>query len=124
MHTYSLICKSPGTEPVQEIQEVYKAFKLVYDKLHVDKKPCLLYWEFFPDYEVFQEQLIECWKTEQFIVQTDEGSDMLMTKDMLLREFENNFFLKGVAKQDTLRCPRFFRRMALKIMGFKVFGSW
>jgi hypothetical protein len=108
MHTYCLICKSPGTEPVQEIQEVYKAFKLVYDKLHVDKKPCLLYWEFFPDYEVFQEQLIECWKTEQFIVQTDEGSDMLMTKDMLLREFENNFFFERGSKAGHFEMPPFF----------------
>nr|POF04386.1 putative disease resistance protein [Quercus suber] len=40
--------QSPGTEPVQEMQELYKAFKLIYDKLPVDKKPCLLYWAFFP----------------------------------------------------------------------------
>ncbi|KAK7821277.1 disease resistance protein [Quercus suber] len=33
--------QSPGTEPVQEMQELYKAFKLIYDKLPVDKKPCL-----------------------------------------------------------------------------------
>ena len=46
--------QSPGTEPVQEMQELYKAFKLIYDKLPVDKKPCLLYWTFFPpDYEVY-----------------------------------------------------------------------
>ncbi|KAK7814657.1 probable disease resistance protein At5g43730 [Quercus suber] len=62
--------QSPGTEPVQEMQELYKAFRLIYDKLPVDNKPCLLYWAFFPpDYEVYQEYLIECWKAEQFIVE-------------------------------------------------------
>uniref|UniRef100_A0A7N2RCL1 NB-ARC domain-containing protein n=1 Tax=Quercus lobata TaxID=97700 RepID=A0A7N2RCL1_QUELO len=87
--------QSPGTEPVQEMQELYKAFKLIYDKLPVDEKPCLLYWAFFPpDYEVYQEYLIECWKAEQFI---DEARKLGKARDKghaIIREFEKKSMLE------------------------------
>uniref|UniRef100_A0A2N9FDV2 Uncharacterized protein n=1 Tax=Fagus sylvatica TaxID=28930 RepID=A0A2N9FDV2_FAGSY len=116
--------QSPGTEPVQEIQEVYKAFKLVYDKLHVDKKPCLLYWAIFPpDYEVYQEYLIECWKAEQFIVQARKLGDARDKGHAIIREFEKKSFLERGSKAGHFKMPIFLRRMALKIMYHEVKDS-
>ncbi|GMY32674.1 disease resistance protein UNI-like [Fagus crenata] len=116
--------QSPGTEPVQEIQEVYKAFKLVYDKLQVDKKPCLLYWAFFPpDYEVYQEYLIECWKAEQFIVEARKLGDARDKGHAIIREFEKKSFLEKGSKAGHFKMPIFLRRMALKIMYHEVKDS-
>ncbi|KAM4105833.1 hypothetical protein ACB094_04G023100 [Castanea mollissima] len=109
--------QSPDTEPVQELQEVYKAFKLIYDKLPMDKKPCLLYWAFFPpDYEVYQEYLIECWKAEQFIVEARKLGDARDKGHAIIREFEKKSLLERGRKAGHFKMPLFLRRMALKIM--------
>ena len=109
--------QSPGTEPVQEMQELYKAFKLIYDKLPVDKKPCLLYWAFFPpDYEVCQEYLIECWKAEQFIVEARKLGDARDKGHAIIREFEKKSLLERGRRAGHFKMPLFLRRMALKIM--------
>lgn len=108
--------QSPGTEPVQEMQELYKAFKLIYDKLPVDKKPCLLYWALFPpDYEVYQEYLIECWKAEQFIVEVRKLGDARDKGHAIIREFEKKSLLERGSKAGHFKMPLFLRRMALKI---------
>uniref|UniRef100_A0A2N9ERP6 Reverse transcriptase domain-containing protein n=1 Tax=Fagus sylvatica TaxID=28930 RepID=A0A2N9ERP6_FAGSY len=86
--------QSPGTEPVQEIQEVYKAFKLVYDKLHVDKKPCLL-----------------------------KLGDARDKGHAIIREFEKKSFLERGSKAGHFKMPIFLRRMALKIMYHEVKDS-
>ena len=109
--------QSPGMEPVQELQEVYKAFKLIYDKLPADKKPCLLYWAFFPpDYEVYQEYLIECWKAEQFIVEARKLGDARDKGHAIIREFEKKSLLERGRRAGHFKMPLFLRRMALKIM--------
>ena len=108
--------QSPVTEPVQEMQELYKAFKLIYDKLPVDKKPCLLYWALFPpDYEVYQEYLIECWKAEQFIVEVRKLGDARDKGHAIIREFEKKSLLERGSKAGHFKMPLFLRRMALKI---------
>lgn len=108
--------QSPGTEPVQELQEVYNAFKLIYDKLPMYKKPCLLYWAFFPPDEVYQEYLIECWKAEQFIVEARKLGDARDKGHAIIREFEKKSLLERGRKATHFKMPLFLRRMALKIM--------
>lgn len=39
--------RSLTMETKEQLEEVYKALKLVYEKLSEEVKPCLLYWEFF-----------------------------------------------------------------------------
>lgn len=55
-------------DPMIEMEEVYNAFKIVYDRLTSNCKPCLWYLTVFPpDYEVHKDYMTECWKVEQFL---------------------------------------------------------
>lgn len=59
--------RSPSGEQGQELEDFYRVFKLVCDKLEAEKKLCLLYWAVFPTgYEVPRDYIIECWRAEHF----------------------------------------------------------
>ncbi|XVF29561.1 hypothetical protein REPUB_Repub15cG0131900 [Reevesia pubescens] len=108
--------RSPTMEPQEQLEEVYKAFKLVYEKLSEEMKPCLLYWAVFPvGYEIFRDHVIDCWRAEQFL------SSLLKlprTRDRghaILDEFVRKSLLEKGRKWGHFKMYEYFQRVALRI---------
>ena len=108
--------RSTSMVPMQEMEEVYKAFKIVYDQLTRDWQPCLLYWTVFPpDYEVYEDYMIECWKAEQFIAHAETLGEARDQGQGILNELEDKSLLERGSKARHFKMSVFLRRMAVKI---------
>ena len=108
--------RSTSKEPMQEMEEIYKAFKNVYDQLTRNRQPCLLYWTIFPpDYEVQQDYIIECWKAEQFIAHAETLGEARDQGHGILNELEDKSLLEKGSKAGHFKMPIFLRRIAVRI---------
>ncbi|GMY32313.1 probable disease resistance protein At4g27220 [Fagus crenata] len=107
--------RSTSMFPMQEMEEVYKPFKMVYDQLTISQKPCL-YWTIFPlDDEVHEDYLIECWKAEQFIAHAKTLGEARDQGQGILNELEDKSVLEKCSKAGHFKMPVFLQRMAVKI---------
>ncbi|KAB2067405.1 hypothetical protein ES319_A09G224200v1 [Gossypium barbadense] len=108
--------RSPTMEPLEPLEEVYKAFKLVYEKLSEEMKPCLLYWAVFPaGYEIFRDHIIDCWRAEQFF---SSQRKLPRTRDRghaILDEFVRKSLLEKGRKWGHFKMYEYFQRVALRI---------
>ncbi|XP_057528015.1 probable disease resistance protein At4g27220 [Amaranthus tricolor] len=60
--------QSPNMGQLKYMEEVFTAFRLIYEELEENLKNCLLYGASFPeDYDIYRDYLVECWKAEQLI---------------------------------------------------------
>lgn len=60
--------RSPRGRKLEETDDVFKAYEVVFDDLREDRRNCLKYGALFPkDYEICQDYLTECWKGQKFI---------------------------------------------------------
>ncbi|KAE8717583.1 5'-3' exonuclease family protein isoform 1 [Hibiscus syriacus] len=108
--------RSPTMEPLEQLEEFYKAFKLVYEKLSEEMKPCLLYWAVFPTgYEIFRDHIIDCWRAEQFL---PSQRNLSWTRDRghtIVDEFVRKSLLEKGRKWGHFKMFECFQRVALRI---------
>ncbi|XVE80932.1 hypothetical protein DITRI_Ditri15bG0021200 [Diplodiscus trichospermus] len=108
--------RSPSKERQEELEEFYKAFKLVYEILSEEMRPCLLYWAVFPaGYEIFQDDIIDCWRAEQFFPRLRK---LPMTRDRghaILDQFVKKSLLEKGRKWGHFKMYEFYQRAALRI---------
>ncbi|OMP06411.1 Disease resistance protein [Corchorus olitorius] len=108
--------RSPTMEPQEQLEEVYKAFKLVYDNLPEDMKPCLLYWAVFPaGYEIFRDHIIDCWRAEQFFSSLRMLPRIRDRGHAILNEFVRKSLLEKGRKWGHFKMYEYFQRVALRI---------
>ncbi|KAK8556114.1 hypothetical protein V6N13_070183 [Hibiscus sabdariffa] len=108
--------RSPTMEPQEQLEEVYKAFKLVYEKLSEEMKPCLLYWAVFPaGYEIFRDHIIDCWRAEQFLPSQRNLSSTRDRGHTILDEFVRKSLLEKGKKWGYFKMYEYFQRVALRI---------
>lgn len=108
--------RSPSMEPKQELEEVYKSFKLVCDRLHSDIQPCLLYWAIFPaGSELHQDYIIECWRAEQFFTHLKKLGQARDRGHAILDEFFQKSLLEKGRTVAHYRMFEHFHRVALRI---------
>ncbi|XP_030948988.1 probable disease resistance protein At4g27220 [Quercus lobata] len=106
----------PSTDPMGEMEEVYKAFKTVYDRLNRDCQPCLRYWTIFPpDYEVHEDYMTECWKAEQFLARAETLGNARDRGQRIFYELEDKSLLEKGRKARHFKMPFFLQRMAVRI---------
>ncbi|XP_030949001.1 probable disease resistance protein At4g27220 [Quercus lobata] len=106
----------PSMEPMREMEEVYKAFKIVYDRLTMACQPCLRYWTVFPpDYEVHEDYMTECWKAEQFLAHAETLGDARDLGQGILKELEDKSLLEKGRKARHFKMPLFLRHVAVRI---------
>uniref|UniRef100_A0A7N2RFH2 NB-ARC domain-containing protein n=2 Tax=Quercus lobata TaxID=97700 RepID=A0A7N2RFH2_QUELO len=103
-------------DPMIEMEEVYNAFKIVYDRLTNNCKPCLRYLTVFPpDYEVHEDYMTECWKAEQFLAHAQTLGEARDLGQGILNELEDKSLLEKGRKARHFKMPVFLRHMAVKI---------
>ncbi|XVF65782.1 hypothetical protein PTKIN_Ptkin09bG0278000 [Pterospermum kingtungense] len=108
--------RSPTMEPKEQLEEVYKAFKLVYEKLSKEVKPCLLYWAVFPaGYEIFRDHIIDCWRSEQFFSSLRRLPSTRDRGHAILDEFVKKSLLEKGRKWGHFKMYEYFQRVALRI---------
>lgn len=108
--------RSPTMEPKEQLEEVYKAFKLVYDKLSEEVKPCLLYWAVFPaGFEIFRDHIIDCWRCEQFFSSLRRLPRIRDRGHAILDEFLRKSLLEKGRKWGHFKMYEYFQRVALRI---------
>lgn len=108
--------RSPSMEPKQELEELYKSFKLVCDRLPSDMQPCLLYWAIFPaGYELHQDYIIECWRAEEFFMHLKKLGEARDRGHAILDEFVRKSLLEKGRKVAHYRMFEHFQRVALRI---------
>lgn len=108
--------RSPSMAPKQELEEVYKSFKLVCDKLPSDKQLCLLYWAIFPvGYELHEDYIIECWRAEQFFAYLRKLGEARDRGQSILDEFVKKSLLEKGRKASHYKMFEHFQRAALRI---------
>ncbi|XP_074281413.1 putative disease resistance protein At4g27220 isoform X2 [Silene latifolia] len=60
--------QSPNMYPLNHLEDLFGAFKLIYEELHDSLKECVLYGASFPeDSQIYRDYLVDCWRTEQLI---------------------------------------------------------
>ncbi|KAH9611358.1 hypothetical protein KSS87_006112 [Heliosperma pusillum] len=60
--------QSPNMYPLNHLEDLFGAFKLIYEELHCSLQECLLYGASFPeDCEIYRDYMVDCWRTEQLI---------------------------------------------------------
>ncbi|XVF65764.1 hypothetical protein PTKIN_Ptkin09bG0276300 [Pterospermum kingtungense] len=86
--------QSPSEEEWKEWEEYYKSFKLVYEELPADYKPCSLYWAILPfDEEINGEYIIDCLIAETLL----EDDDLCLARDIghvMLDRFTDKYILE------------------------------
>ncbi|KAJ0091944.1 hypothetical protein Patl1_26719 [Pistacia atlantica] len=108
--------RSPSSEPKQEFEEVYKFFKLVCDKLHLEKRTCLLYWAIFPaGYELHQDYIVDCWRAEQFFMHLEKLGEARDRGHAILDEFVQKSLLEKGRNVAHYKMFEHFQRVALRI---------
>ena len=114
--TVLLQLRVPSMDPMREMEEVYKAFKIVYGQLTRTCQPCLRYWTVFPpDYEVHEDYMTECWKAEQFLAHAETLGDARDLGQSIFNELEDKSLLEEGRKARHFKMPVFLRHMAVKI---------
>ncbi|XP_022761536.1 disease resistance protein At4g27190-like [Durio zibethinus] len=112
--------RSPTMEPQEQLEEVYKAFKLVYERLSEEMKPCLLYWAVFPaGYEIFRDHIIDCWRAEQFLSSLRKLPRTRDRGHAILDEFVRKSLLEKGRKWGHFKMYEYFQRVALRIANLK-----
>ncbi|KAL3506836.1 hypothetical protein ACH5RR_032218 [Cinchona calisaya] len=103
-------------------KELYKAFEFSYNRLPDDWKKCLLYGALFPDdYEIDQDYLTECWRSEQFIPAVKfvgENNDRLLraSRDRghsIVQALTEASLFELSTRTNCLTMPTPFRKIAL-----------
>ncbi|TXG72720.1 hypothetical protein EZV62_001299 [Acer yangbiense] len=108
--------RSPSKETKQELEEVYKFFKLVCDKLASNKRSCLISWAIFPvGYELHRDYIIECWKAEQCFTQSIKLGMARDEGHTILNEFVDQSLLENGRKVAHYKMFEHFQRVALRI---------
>lgn len=108
--------RSPSDEPKQELEEFYKFFKFVFDKLPLEKRPCLLYWAIFPaGCELHQDYIIECWRAEQFFMHIKKLGEVRDRGHAILDEFVRKSLLEKGRKLSHYKMFEHFQRVALRM---------
>ncbi|XP_044499402.1 disease resistance protein At4g27190-like [Mangifera indica] len=104
---------SPTGEPKGDLETVYKSLKLEIDRLKTNDRSCFLYLASFSStHELLRDNIIECWRAEQFLedykklgTARDEGCRLLVS-------FVNNFLLEKGTKEAQYKMFEFYQRLA------------
>ncbi|KAK1575862.1 hypothetical protein Q3G72_008973 [Acer saccharum] len=108
--------RSPSMERKQELEEVYKFFKLVCDKLTPNKRSCLLSWAIFPaGYEPHRDYIIECWRAEECFKHWSKLGEARDEGHAILHEFVDQSLLENGRKVAHYKMYEHFQRVALRI---------
>ncbi|KAK6255486.1 hypothetical protein SCA6_016791 [Theobroma cacao] len=108
--------RSPTMEPLEPLEEVYKAFKIIYERLTEEMKPCLLYWAVFPaGYEIFRDHIIDCWRAEKFFLSLRKLPKTRDRGHAILDEFLRKSLLEKGRKWGHFKMYEYFQRVALRI---------
>lgn len=108
--------RSPSMEPRQELVEIDKFFEFVYKELRSDMQPCVLYWAVFPaGYELHQDYIIEYWRAEQFLKQSEKLCVARDSGHAILNQLvEKSLLLKG-KEMDHYKMFEYFQRAASRM---------
>ncbi|KAI5311773.1 PREDICTED: disease resistance [Prunus dulcis] len=108
--------QAPSEQQHQELEEFYRGFKPVYDKLDKSKQPCLLYWAVFPfGDEIHRDYIIECWRAEQFFTGFPKLGKTRDRGHAILDEFEKKCIVDRGRKGFHYKMPQNFQRVALRM---------
>ncbi|GAY44721.1 hypothetical protein CUMW_084020 [Citrus unshiu] len=108
--------RSPSMEEKEELEEVYRFFRLVYNKLAPELKPCLLGWASFPSgCELHQDYIIDCWRAQNFLTRFKKFRDARDQGHDILDKFDKKSLLQKGSKVTHYKMFEFFQRVALRI---------
>lgn len=108
--------RSPSMEEKEELEEVYRFFRLVHNKLPPELKPCLLGWAIFPTgCELHQDYIIDCWRAQNFLAHFKKIGDARDQGHDILDKFDKKSLLQKGSKVTHYKMFEFFQRVALRI---------